>query len=407
MVIRYNEGSFDLFLLKKERKWKMYRNTYVKIDEEKLCGNVKEITSRYPEYKYYFGVVKGNAYGHGMYVVNSLIRGGVNYLAVATMEEAVKVREFNGEIPILCLEPISLSFLEDVIRCKITLTVDSLSYFNELNALSPKEKVKVHIKLDTGMNRLGIKEREEVEALFSAPRHENVEIEGIYTHLATSGTSDFFYEKQMRKFSELTENIDLNQIPIVHTGRSLTLVHQKKPSFVNGVRLGICLYGFSQSIPEPQGLRKLKRDLLIKLGKIPDAVLQNSLKLQTAFSLYSSVISVKKVKKGEFVGYGASFIARRDMNVATLAIGYYDGMRDSMKHVFLGGKKCPILGSLCMDMTHIEVPEGVCVGDLAEIFGENISLRHAAREAGVSAYKLLTGITSRVPRLYGEEEYYL
>ncbi len=385
----------------------MYRNTYVKIDEEKLFENAKEITSHYPEYKYFFGVVKGNAYGHGMHVVNTLIKGGVNYLAVATLEEAVKVREFNKEIPILCLEPISLSFVEEAIRYRVTLTVDSLSMFKELIALSFKEKIKIHIKLDTGMNRLGIKEKSEVEEIFRTPCGENIEIEGIYTHLATAGTSDFFYHKQMEAFSFLTENIDLKKIPIVHVGRSLTLVHQKKPSFVNGIRLGICMYGFPQSIPNPTGLRKLKRDLLIKLGKMPKAILENKLKLQTAFSLHSEVISVKKVKKGEFVGYGASFIAEKDMNVATLAIGYYDGMKDSMKSVSIGGRVCRIVGSLCMDMTHVEVPDGTKVGDRAEIFGENISVLKAARSAGVSAYKLLTGITSRVPRCYGEEEFYL
>ena len=186
------------------------------------------------------------------------------------------MREFNAEIPVLCLEPISLVFLDDAIRYHVTLTVDSLSYFEALNALSPKEKVLVHIKLDTGMNRLGIKEREEVEKLFGAVRHENVVIEGIYTHLATAGVSDFFCEKQVQTFEELTKNIDLSKIPIVHLGRSLTLVHQKKPSFVNGIRLGICMYGFAQSIPSPTGLRKIKRDILLKLGKIPNAILVKS-----------------------------------------------------------------------------------------------------------------------------------
>jgi alanine racemase len=140
---------------------------------------------------------------------------------------------------------------------------------------------------------------------------------------------------------------------------------------------------------------------------MPEAILENSLKLQTAFSLYSEVVAVKKVKKGEFVGYGASFVAESDMNIATLAIGYYDGMKDSMKYVFIGGKMCRIVGSLCMDMTHVEVPEGTSAGDVAEIFGENISVLKVARNAGTSAYKLLTGITSRVPRCYGEEEFYL
>lgn len=385
----------------------MYRKTYVKINEEILTENIAEITRTYPEYSYYFGVVKGNAYGHGMHIVNALIDGGVNYLAVATLEEAVAVREFNSEIPVLCLEPIDLEFLDEVIQYDVTLTVDSLDCFLKLNEAAEKGRVKVHIKLDTGMNRIGIKDKRELEALFRADRHENVFIEGIYTHLATSGINDPYYEKQMDNFRSLTENIDLSLIPIVHVGRSLILVHHKKPDFVNGVRLGICMYGFAQSIPEPVGLYKLKRNILIALDRVSPAILSNSLKLNTAYTLYSTVISVKKIKKGEFVGYGAAFKATEDMTVATVAIGYYDGMSAALGKVMVNGAECPILGELCMDMTLIKVPENTAVGDTVEIFGDKITVRQAARVAGTSAYRLLTGITSRVPRVYGEEEYYL
>lgn len=385
----------------------MYRKTFVKINEQTLTDNVAEITSKYPEYQYYFGVVKGNAYGHGMHIVNALIKGGVNYLAVATLEEACSVRKFNSDIPILCLEPINLEYLDDIIRLDVTLTVDSLEYFKALNALSPKEQIKVHLKLDTGMNRLGIKEKAELDTLFSSYRHENVFIEGIYTHLATSGVNDTYYDRQMKRFCELTRNIDLSLIPIVHVGRSLILVHHKKPDFVNGVRLGICMYGFSQSMAEPTGLRKLKRDLLLKYKAISPAILKNDLDLKTAFSLYTSVLAVKDIKKGEFAGYGAAFKAQEDMTVATLGIGYYDGISADLKQVLINGKPCEILGELCMDMTLVRVPSYTKVGDVAEIFGEQISIRKASVCSKRSAYKLLTGITSRVPRMYGQEEYYL
>lgn len=385
----------------------MFRKTYVKINEQTLTDNITEIVRSYPEYGYFFGVVKGNAYGHGMHIVNALIDGGVNYLAVATLEEAIAVREFNGEIPILCLEPVPLEFLDEIMRYNVTLTVDSLEYFSLLNQAAPEKLINVHIKLDTGMNRLGIKQAHELEELFGIERHHNIFIEGIYTHLATSGVNDPYYEVQMENFASLTKNIDLSEIPIVHVGRSLILVHHKKPDFVNGIRLGICMYGFAQSIPQPVGLYKLKRDIMILLKRVSPAILENSLKLKTAYSLYSTVISVKRIKKGEFVGYGAAFKASEDMNVATVAIGYYDGISASLGKVMVNGTECPILGELCMDMTLIKVPDGTAVGDTVEIFGDKISVRQAARAASLSAYRLLTGITSRVPRVYGEEEYYL
>ncbi len=385
----------------------MYRKTYVKIDESALYENVRNITENYPEYKYYFGVVKGNAYGHGMHVVNALIKGGANYLAVATLEEAEKVRKYNSETPILCLEPIDLEYIEEVLRLNVTLTVDSLAYFNKLNSLPLEKELRVHIKLDTGMNRLGIKDKQEVDTLFATEKQPNIIIEGIYTHLATSGINDPYYDIQLEKFKELTADIDLSLIPIVHIGRSLILVHHKKADFVNGVRLGICMYGFSQSLPEPTGLRKIKRDFICKLKGISPAILSNSLKLKTAFSLYSTVLSVKQIKKGEFVGYGANFKADCDMTVATIAIGYYDGMKKKFKYVMLNSKRCEILGDLCMDMTAIKVPENTRVGDTVEIFGDEISIRLAARNSSSSAYRVLTDITCRVPRIYGEEEIYL
>lgn len=382
----------------------MYRKTYAAVNERTLTENVRELVSHYPEYQTYFGVVKGNAYGHGFRVVNALLAGGVNYLAVSSLEEALCVREFNREVPILCLEPVDLQFLDVVIANRITLTVHSVDYFRALNQAAPQEKVRVHVKLDTGMNRLGLKTKDEVDTLFSVlDRHENVLIEGIYTHLATTGILDPYYDQQMKKFERLTENIDLSLIPIVHVGRSTTLVHHKKPDFVNGVRMGICMYGFSQSMPVPTGWRKLKRELTLKFKGISPAILQNDLNLKTALSLHSAVLQVKDVKKGEFIGYGAAARAEEDMTVAILGIGYYDGMDARIGSVRLNGKDCPILGDICMDMTAVKAPKGTREGDLAEIFGETVSVRKIAQKLGTNAYHVLTGVTTRVERVYTED----
>ena len=382
----------------------MYRKTFVKIDKEILKANVHNITENYSEYKYFFGVVKGNAYGHGLEVIDSLIEGGVNYLAVATPDEAISVREKNKDIPILCLEPVSASAFAPLCKSNITFTVDSLDNAAALTKFAEDNKVKVHIKLDTGMNRLGFKDKRELsEALELLKSNHNIYLEGIYTHLATSGVNDIYYDRQLKKFEELTQDIDLASIPIVHIGRSLILVHHKKPNFVNGVRLGICMYGFSQSLPEPTGLRKIKRNFLLKRKGISQSILSNELKLRTAFSLYSEVISVKNIKKGEFVGYSAGFIANEDMTVATLSIGYFDGMNKNLGFVVINGQRCEILGEICMDMTAVKVPHAVKCGDIAEIFGYTVSISEAAKNMGVNAYKVFTSIGHRVPRIYDKD----
>lgn len=167
------------------------------------------------------------------------------------------------------------------------------------------------------------------------------------------------------------------------------------------------MYGFAQSVPSPTGLHALKRKLLLR-GQMPDEpVFENGLKLKTAMALYSEIIDIKRVKKGEFVGYGAKFTADRDITVATAAIGYYDGVPTNAKSVYVNNNACRIIGEVCMDMIQLEVQDNTKIGDRVEIFGNNIPISVSAHRSGTNAYRLLTGISSRVPRIYDGKEYYL
>ena len=382
----------------------MYRKTYVAINTKNLEDNIKEIKEKYNNYKYYFGIVKGNAYGHGFYIVNDLIKGGVNYLGVSSLEEAISVREYNKDIPMLCLEPIDLTYLKEIQNNNVTITIENIDYVKELLNLKLSKKLKVHIKLDTGMSRLGFMNKEELEnALNMLNDNQNIIVEGIYTHIATSGINDIYYDRQVSKFKYLTKDIDLTKIPIIHIGRSMTLVNHPKLSFVNGIRLGICMYGFSNSIPSPTGLRKLKRDYHIKRLNISETYLSNDLKLKTAFTLYTEVMSLRKIEKGSFVGYGANYIANEDITVATLPIGYFDGIKKDMKYVSINNKKYEIIGDICMDMTTIKVDNSVKLHDKVEIFGKNITIKEVSSRLNTNAYHLLTSITTRVPRVYNDD----
>ena len=191
-------------------------NTYLEINLDTLRNNTKTIIEKYNNYKYYFGVVKSNAYGHGEYIVNEIIKGGINYIAVSYLEEALKVREYNKEIPILCFVPIDLEELDLATKNNITLTISNLNYLKELIKILNK-KIKVHIKLDTGMNRLGFKNKNEVNDAYKLIK-ENIfmELEGIFTHLSTVGVHDKIYDSEINKFKYLTEDINLKDIPIIH-----------------------------------------------------------------------------------------------------------------------------------------------------------------------------------------------
>ena len=184
--------------------------TKVFIDLDNIGHNAKTIVEKYKEYKYHIAVIKSGAYGHGEYIVNELVKNGINYVAVSFIEEALKVRAYNKDIPILILEPISLSNIDKVIENNLTITIHDLSYLEKLTALKLTGKIKTHIKVDSGMNRLGIKNKDELEKACSIiNEHKNLELEGIYTHFATIGLFDKNYDNQVDKFEYLIDYCEL------------------------------------------------------------------------------------------------------------------------------------------------------------------------------------------------------
>ena len=384
----------------------MYRRTYLEVNCETLKNNIINIRKNYPDYKYYFGVVKANAYGHGGYIINSLIEGGINYLAVSSLEEALKLREYNKEIPILILEPIHLEFLDKCIINDITITVSNMEYFKELVTIEFPKQLKIHIKIETGMTRLGISSSTDLDELMNKIKsNSSLFVEGIYTHFATSGINDKHWDDQLNRFKEITKNVDLSSIPIVHLGRSLTLVNHEKIPFCNGTRLGIAMYGMSQSMPKSSGFKAFLRDWrnkkIHKKLHISPTTTTNSLDLKTAITLYSEVIDLHIIHANDFVGYGALFTADKEMIIATIPVGYADGIPKKIKNVIINGTKYPIVGEICMDMISVAVDQSVKLYDKVTVFGgDKLPIKHVANECGISTYTLFTGIRNRVPRVY-------
>lgn len=381
----------------------MYRKTFARIDGDILKKNIEEIKKNYSNYEYYIGVVKNNAYNHGIYVVNDLIAGGVNYLAVSSLEEAIEIRKYNLDIPILCLEPIEIEYVYDAINNNVTLTVETLEYLQELNELKLKDLIKIHIKIDSGMNRLGFKSSKHLKnAIHLVNNNKKIYIEGIYSHFATSGVSDKYWDIQLNNFKDITKDINLKEILIVHLGRSLTMVNHPKISFCNGIRIGIVMFGFAQNMSKGNIFQELKRNMLIKRYNISDTYRTNHLNLRTAFSLYSKVISLRKINEGEFVGYNANFIAKAPMFVATIPAGYADGVTKEFNFVIIKGKKCEIIADT-MDMIIVKVDKNIKVGDKVEIFGDSIKIPEVTAKLGINAYHLFNQITNRVPRIHVRE----
>ncbi|MBO4693475.1 MAG: alanine racemase [Clostridia bacterium] len=369
----------------------MFRKTYLEIDLEALQYNIAQIREKFPDYRYYFGVVKANAYGAGIHSVNAMIKAGINYIAVSSLEEALSVRKENRKIPILILEPICFEGLRIAAENGITVTVDNREYFDKM--LSAGLNIRFHIKVDCGMNRFGLTDRTDVKYIVDNA-NDSVSLEGVFTQLS-SGAGER-YGKQMALFKERTSLIDLKKIKIVHIDRSLTLEQHKKIDFANGVRLGIVMYGFSKMPPEIS----VKRKILNKLtGKKPSE--PSSLKLKNVISFYTEVLEIKRVAPGESAGYGGMFDSKSDTLIAVMPYGFADFSLIGKTQVFIGGKKRNIVVNY-MDVTSAVVDGTVNIGDKVEIFGDNITPRDASRQAGVNVYKLITSVTNRVPRVYIE-----
>ena len=378
----------------------MYRKTYAMVNCDTLKNNIKEIASKY-KYKYYFGVVKANAYGHGDYVVNSLIEGGINYLAASSLEECLSLRERNAIIPILCLEPINHEYLNICAENNITITIPDLDYFKKIKT---DNILTVHLKVDSGMNRLGFKDKYEILRVYKEiKKDDNLFLEGVYTHFATSGIWDKHWDAQLDNFKKLTSLLDLNKIPIVHLGRSLTLVNHPKIEFANGIRLGIIMFGFAQNMVMPKGLRLIKRKFVLKMNKISPTTTSNDLRIKTAFTLNTEVMAIKQVRAGEFVGYGAKYVAHRDMLLGVLPIGFADGFskNNEGRCVKINNKPYKIIGEIGMDMITVKIDSTVKLGDKVVLYD---NIKTVCRELGMGAYGLFTGISNRVPRIYKEKD---
>ena len=378
----------------------MYRPTYIEVNGNVLENNVKNIISNYNKYEYYFGVVKNNAYHHGIYSIKFLIEGGVNYLAVSSLEEAIAIRKYNTTIPILCLEPIVSDYIFDAINNNVTLTIGSLIEAEAISNLKLSDELKIHLKIDSGMNRFGFKTKSELDKAYKLlTSTKKVFIEGVYTHLATSGISDPNYNIQIDNFLKITKNINIKEIPIVHVDRSLTMVSHDKLDFVNGVRLGIVMYGYKQNIPEGNFITKLKRKYLQKKYNIENVHLTNNLDIDYALSFYSSVYEVRKVSAGEYTGYGALYKFNEDSYVATIPVGYADGVVLDYKYVYINNKPYEIVAE-CMDMIMVKVDSSVKPFDKVEIIGKNQNIKTVGARMHMGGHKFLTTFTNRVPIVY-------
>lgn len=383
----------------------MYRDTYIEIDTDIIKENIKNIIDNSDDYKYYIGVVKGNAYGYGEYISKYLVTSGINYLAVSNLEEGISVRKYVKDTPILCLEPIDIKYIDKALEENITLCINNYDYYLAVKKLT--KKVKFHLKLNTGMNRLGINDKDTVTKIFNdSMASSNMVLEGIFTHVSTSGVYDIYYNRQVNKFKELVSDIDLSKIKIVHLGRSCCLDFHPKIDICNGIRIGIMMYGVGSTFPNFNGLsgylRKAKLSFFRKKNNLPPINLTRKINVKGALSLYSTVIDIQKANPGEPVGYGTKYITKSYCNIAVIPLGYADGISTHYKDLYvkINNQEYPVIGSINMGMITILVDEKVHLGDKVTVIDKNISYKSYGQKFSNGPYVFLTSLRRELPRRY-------
>lgn len=367
-----------------------YRDTWAEVDLDYIKENVKAIKTHLPEEVDFIAVVKANAYGHGdSQTAEAALEAGASMLAVAFMDEALALRKKGITAPVLVLgasrpEDVNIAAEEDII-----LTVFQEEWLAKAReVLKGDASISLHIKIDTGMGRIGIRSAEELKSIEKSIREDSrLELHGVYTHFATADELDeTYFKEQLSLFKELLGTLD-EFPPCVHSSNSAAALMHADAQF-NAVRVGIAMYGLTPSL-------EIEPELPVRLNE--------------AFTLHSRLVHVKKLEKGQKVSYGATYEAAEDIWVGTLPIGYADGWirRLQGQEVLINGKRSPIIGRICMDQCMVRLPEEVPVGTIATLIGEQgeemISINEIAKRLETINYEVPCIISSRVPRIYKQQ----
>ena len=381
----------------------MYRKTYIEVNLDNIANNVKTIVRRYNDYKYYIAMIKSNAYSHGMYIVNTLIENGINYLAVSSLDEVVEVRKFNKDIGVLCTEIIDPDLIDEALKNNTTLTVENLSYLESIGS----RKCKVHIKLNTGMNRLGVDNKEEFNQMYKyILDHKNITLEGIYTHFATPGINDIYYDKQLKKFRSIISDIDLKKIPMVHLSSSFMLLNHPRIEEETACRIGTIIYGYDVSLDKytssfKDRVKMIRDNYLVHKNNISPVIRGVNINLTPALKLKTNVMSIKEVKKGDIIGYG-SHVVNENMKVAVLPIGYEDGIGTNTvgRYVLINNKKYFAVGPICMCMMFVKIDDDVKLYDEVTVLGDKITLGTLSRIKHEGIQETLVSLGQKLKRVY-------
>ena len=373
---------------------KVLKRTWADISLDNLEHNYKTLREHVGKGPRFLGVVKADAYGHGaVQVSRTLEELGAEYLAVSNLEEAVQLRRGGVNLPVLILGYTPPEFAPDEAEMAITQEVHGLQYAKDLNKAleGTGKKLTVHLKIDTGMTRLGFfadQPEATLAALVEVSQLPNLYIEGVFMHFCVSDSKKpedvAFTKLQHERFVNMLDLMKSKGIEpeIRHCCNSGATI--LRPEYaMDMIRPGVATYGFHPS---------------------PDTV--GEIDLRPMMSLHTSIAQIRTIAAGKSISYGRTYETAEPTHMAVISMGYADGYLrtgSGKAHVILDGKRAPVIGRICMDMCMVRIPEGANVhrGDEVTVFGpDGWTAEDAAEAAGTISYEVLCAVSRRVPRYY-------
>ena len=367
---------------------------WIEVDLNNIENNINEIRKIIHKNTKIMAVVKANAYGHGEVEVSKKLNEiGILDFAVATLDEGIILRKAGIKGSILILGYTDIQNIKMVQKYDLIQTIVDFEYAKEVEKLNLDKKLNVHIKINTGMNRLG-ESYKNIDNLIKIYNIKNLNILGTFTHLCVSDSlfedNIKFTKKEIDNFFKAIDTLKLNNINVkkIHIQASYGIINYNDLE-CDYVRPGIIMYGVYSTLQD-------KKSCKIKLN------------LKPALKLKSKIVSIRNIQKGESVGYGRAFIAKKDMKIATVSIGYADGYPRSLSskdvYVLVNDKFAKIIGRICMDQMIVDVSNitNIEVGDIVTLLDdiEEISAENISNLSGSISNELLSRLGSRLPIIY-------
>jgi alanine racemase len=366
-----------------------HRPTWAEIDLKAIEHNYKQVKKQVGKDIHIMVIVKANAYGHGTVEVSRVLEAcGVDYLGVATTDEAVRIRDHGIKTPILVLGSVLPPEVAVAVEKDITLTLCGDEFIDAIRKETKNgARLKVHVKVDTGMGRVGVWHEHALDFIKKMTAEKGIMLEGVYTHFSSAGRDDFFTTHQIEIFEKLLADIEKAwiKIPLKHAANSIATVDFKR-SHLNLVRPGLVVYGM-----------------------YPKHTFPKLIKLKPALSLKTKIVFIKDTPPGRSISYGRTYITQKHTVIATLPIGYADGYSRKLSNrgeVLVHGQRAMVVGKVTMDQTMIDVGhiKGVKIGDEVVLIGkqgdDEIRAESLGRLAESIAYEVVCSISNRVPRIY-------